>query len=69
MEKVLTLQEAADHLRVSPHTLRSWVYERRIMPVRMGRLIMFSEEEIERFIERGKDEGLRQQYKSRSGHR
>ena len=69
MEKVLTLQEAADHLRVSPHTVRAWVYERRIMPVRMGRLIMFSEEEIERFIERGKDEGLRQQYKSRSGHR
>ena len=69
MRQILTLQEAADHLRVSPHTVRAWVYERRIMPVRMGRLIMFSEEEIERFIERGKDEGLRQQYKSRSGHR
>jgi excisionase family DNA binding protein len=69
MEQILTLKEAADHLRVSPHTIRAWVYERRIMPVKMGRRVMFTQEEIQRFIERGKDEGLRQQYKSRSDHR
>jgi len=61
--RFLTLQEAADHLRVSPHTIRAWVYEKRIMPTRMGRLMMFSEEEIERVIARGEDEGLKQQYK------
>ena len=68
MEQVMTLQEAADHLRVSPHTIRAWVYERRIMPVKMGRRVMFTQEEIQRFIERGKDEGLRQRYKSRSDY-
>ena len=69
MRQILTLQEAADHLRVSPHTVRAWVYEKRIMPIRMGRLMMFSEEEIERVIARGEDEGLKQQYKSRPDHR
>ncbi len=50
---LLTVNEAADLLRISPHTLRCWVMERKIVFVRVGGRVLFRREDLERLIEHG----------------
>lgn len=51
MRQKLSLIEAAPLLGVSPHTLRSWIRERRIAFHRLGRRIVFARDDLERFLE------------------
>jgi excisionase family DNA binding protein len=37
MEKLLTVNEAADRLCLRPSTIRKWLFERRLAYVRVGR--------------------------------
>jgi excisionase family DNA binding protein len=57
MEKLLVLQETADSLRVSCHTIRQWVYQGRIPHVRIGRRVFFRESDIASIIKNGLPEG------------
>ena len=50
MTELLTLQEAAKELRISIHTLRVWVYQKRIPVVRLGRRIFIRRKDLEEFI-------------------
>jgi excisionase family DNA binding protein len=50
LPRLLTLLEVANLLRVSPHTVRSWVRQNRLQPVRICRRLLFSRATIERFI-------------------
>jgi excisionase family DNA binding protein len=48
-----SLPEAAERLGVSPHTLRLWaVYRRRVPFVRLGRRIVFREQDLAAFERR-----------------
>lgn len=49
-ERLLTLLEVADLLRVSPHTIRAWVRKGRLQPVRICRRLLFAPDEITRFL-------------------
>jgi excisionase family DNA binding protein len=49
-ERLLTLLEVADRLRVSPHTVRAWVRKGRLHPVRICRRLLFSQDAISRFV-------------------
>lgn len=49
-ERLLTLLEVADLTRVSPHTVRAWVRKGRLRPVRICRRLLFSPDEITRFL-------------------
>ena len=49
----LTVRQAALELNVSVHTIRAWIYNRRIGYVRLGRSIRIPAVEIERLVERG----------------
>lgn len=49
-ERLLTLLEVSDLLRVSPHTIRSWVHKGRLQPVRICRRLLFSPDEIARLV-------------------
>lgn len=49
--RLLTTEEAADLLRLSPWTLRHWVLDRRIRCVRLGRLVRFRLADLEAFID------------------
>jgi hypothetical protein len=48
--QLLTLLEVAKALCVSPHTVRSWVRNGRLLPVRYCRKLLFHPGEIARFL-------------------
>lgn len=49
--QLLTLLEVARALRVSPHTVRAWVRKNRLRPVRICRRLLFSLDEVNRFLQ------------------
>lgn len=53
MDKLLNIQESAKLLRLSPNTLRSWIFQKRIRVVRLGRKVLFRESDLEKMIEKG----------------
>ena len=51
VEKLLTVPEAADRLRLQPSTVRKWLFERRLAYVRVGRrAVRIREGDIEKLI-------------------
>jgi excisionase family DNA binding protein len=51
--KPRTVQEAAQELGLSVHTVRAWIAQRRIAHIRLGRAIRISPEEVERILSDG----------------
>jgi excisionase family DNA binding protein len=52
--QLLTLLELAERLRVSPHTVRSWVKKGKLQPVRICRRLLFSPDEVTRLLAESK---------------
>jgi len=52
--RLLTLQELAQRLRVSPHSVRAWVKKGKLAPIRICRRLLFSVDEIQRFLANAK---------------
>ena len=50
LTQLIPLLEVARVLSVSPHTVRSWVKQGRLRPTRICRRLLFSPQEIARFI-------------------
>ena len=48
--RLLSVDEAAQYLRVSPGTLRNWLSMRRLEFVKIGRLTRLSEAALDRYI-------------------
>jgi excisionase family DNA binding protein len=48
--QLLTLAEVAEKLRVSSHTIRSWIRQGRLTPVRICRRLLFHPTEVVRFM-------------------
>jgi excisionase family DNA binding protein len=48
--QLLTLLGVAKALCVSPHTIRAWVRQGKLKPVRLCRRLLFHPEEIARFV-------------------
>ena len=49
--QLLTLVAVARALCVSPHTIRAWVRQGKLKPVRLCRRLLFHPDEIARFLE------------------
>jgi excisionase family DNA binding protein len=49
-ERLLTLMEVADLLRLSPHTIRKMVRTGRLKPTRITRRLLFSPDEVARLL-------------------
>jgi excisionase family DNA binding protein len=45
-------REAARELKVSIHTLRSWMYQKKLPYVKLGRKCLFKQEDLEAFVNR-----------------
>jgi excisionase family DNA binding protein len=50
VERLHTVPEVADKLQVKPPTLYTWVSQNKIEHIRVGRLIRFSTQQIEKFL-------------------
>jgi excisionase family DNA binding protein len=48
--QLLTLAEVSETLRVSSHTVRAWVRHGKLTPVRICRRLLFSPDELVRFL-------------------
>lgn len=48
--QLLTLLAVAKALCVSPHTVRSWVRQGRLRPVRICRRLLFDPDDVARFV-------------------
>lgn len=55
-----TVPEAASELNLSVHTIRSWIAQRRLGYVRLGRAIRIPASEIAQVVERGRVPALPQ---------
>lgn len=51
---LVTLLALAEALCVSPHTIRAWVREGKLKPVRICRRLLFHPDEIARFLAEAK---------------
>ena len=49
--QLLTLSEAAQMLRLSPHTIRSFVRKGKLHPVRICRRLLFDHADVLRLVE------------------
>ncbi len=47
--RLLSAPEAAQYLNLSIHTLRTWVSERRIPHIKLGRRVLFRQTDLDRF--------------------
>jgi len=50
MSQLLNLREGAQELKLSIHTLRAWIYQKRIPFVRLGRRVLLRREDLEAFV-------------------
>ncbi len=54
MRPLFDVRAAAQVLSISPWTVRSYIRTGSIRPLRIGRRVLFQEEELERFISEAK---------------
>jgi len=52
-EKLLTYKDVADRWQLPLNTLRNWVMKRKLVPLKFGRLVRFSEEYIKKVEDSG----------------
>lgn len=54
LERLLTIEEAAERLNVSVRNIRHQIYRRRLPVVKIGRLVRVDEKDLEAFIDRSR---------------
>jgi DNA-binding transcriptional MerR regulator len=54
--RLMDVGELAGLWRVSPHTIRAWVRQKRLNPTKICRRLLFRPEECARFLNSSKDE-------------
>jgi excisionase family DNA binding protein len=55
MEGLLTIERAAELLGISPWTVRKYVAQDKVIPVRIGRRVLIEPQEVRRIIEESRD--------------
>jgi excisionase family DNA binding protein len=55
-DRLLSLPEAAQRLGISRRSLRAWVRQMRLGVVRLGRRVLFSPADLEKFIQANRSE-------------
>jgi excisionase family DNA binding protein len=57
-QQLLTAKEAGALLGLSEHTIRQWIWQRRLPVVRLGRAVRLRREDLEQLIERNREEAI-----------
>jgi len=53
MDKLLTVEEAAEALTCSVAAIRKWLYQRKVPAVKVGRLVRIRQRDLEALIASG----------------
>jgi len=53
-KRLIGVEETAKYLGVQKSTIYSWAWRRKIPSVKMGRRLLFDQEDLDRMIEAGK---------------
>ena len=61
MKALYDVKGAAQALAVSPWTIRAYIRDGKLKPVRLGRLVRLQEEELERFLTQAQAQNASQQ--------
>jgi excisionase family DNA binding protein len=56
--QMLTAREAAAFLGLSENAIRMWIGQRRLPVVRLGRAVRLRREDLEKMIERNREEAI-----------
>jgi excisionase family DNA binding protein len=59
MTELINLREGSQMLRLSIHTLRSWIYQKRLPHVRLGRRVLLRKEDLENLINKSVVEAVK----------
>lgn len=51
--KMLTYKEVSEMLKIPVGTLRIWVMQKRLIPIKFGSLVRFSESHVKELVEKG----------------
>lgn len=54
MEALLSIERAAEVLGISPWTVRRYIANQKIRPVRIGRRVLLEQQELQRIVEEGR---------------
>lgn len=54
---LLTVNEVARRLKCHPHTIRRWIWSGRLRAVKVGSLVRVPREEMDRFLNAGRERG------------
>lgn len=54
--RLMDVNELANLWRVSPHTIRAWVQQKRLIPTKICRRLLFHPDECARFLAAGSGE-------------
>ena len=57
--RLMDVNELANLWRVSPHTIRAWVQQKRLSPTKICRRLLFHPDECARFLAAGNSEAKR----------
>jgi excisionase family DNA binding protein len=55
VKKLLSVEDAAGLLGISKWTVRSYIRDGRLKPVRLGRRVLLAEDELERLVAEGQE--------------
>ena len=53
LDRPRTIEQAAEELNLSPHTVRAWVAQDRIDVIRLGRAVRVPAQEVARLLREG----------------
>jgi excisionase family DNA binding protein len=53
IENLFTIPETSRMLKISPHTLRSWIFQKKVPVVRLGRRVLSREKDLEEMVKKG----------------
>jgi len=67
MSKLLTMAEASEYLGISKLTLYGWVSARKVGFVKVGRLVRFKQEHLDRWIDQHTVKARRETQELREG--
>lgn len=57
MERLLTVEQVADHLQVKPRTIYQWVHESYIPVIKIGTLVRFSPATLTAWVKKRETRG------------